>query len=215
MSTDDSQFTSASEMSLNSLMQMRELMYTKYTKIMFFKFESRLSPAVQRIMKIDQPIIWETIETLETLSGFSTVMGYFRPNIGDKLPDMNGNIVEIDEVTIKHFRSIIRFFIPTTLLEHGSEEELYDFLSNLQYISTLVNADELIELLKDPHTFKLYTDQADIPEKATISEALSGIIEAITKPAELYGFNTKNMTAEQINQLSLLMRINNIQSTKQ
>lgn len=216
MAADDSQPTAAADMSIDSLMQLRESLYMKQTAQILFKVTDRLDPAVQKMLKVTQPIIWETIESMDTIKNFCTIMGYFRPNIGDKLPDINGNIVEIDKVSVNQFKSIVRFFIPMALLEHGSEKEIFDFLSNLQYISTIVQPDELMEILKDPQSFKVFIDSdVDLPKDATVTQAINGIIEAVTKPAELYGFNTKNMSTEQINQLSLLIRINNIASTKQ
>lgn len=216
MTADDSQSSNPADMSIDSLIQMRESAYLKHTSLILFKIIDRLTPSVQKLLKITQPVVWETIESMDTLKNFCTVMGHFKPNIGDKLPDINGNIVQIDEVTINQFKSIVRFFIPTALLEHGSEKELFDFLSNLQYISTMVQPDELFEILKDPYSFKMYIDSdTDIPKDATVVQAMNNIIEAVTKPAELYGFNTKNMSSDQINQLSLLIRINNSTTTKQ
>lgn len=216
MTADDSQLTNAADMSIDSLIQMRESSYAKHTAHILFKVTPRLDPAVQKMLKITQSLTWETIESMDTLKNFCTIMGHFRPKIGDKLPDIQGNIVEIDDVTINQFKSIVRFFIPTALLEHGTEAEIFDFLSNLQYISTIVQPDELMEILKDPQGFKLFVDSdADLPKDATVAQAINCIIEAVTKPAELYGFNTKNMSFEQMNQLTLLMRINNAVSTKQ
>lgn len=180
---------------LIELIDFRESMYQNLTQTAFKPFESKLSDAVTFFLNTKSPVHWLTVEKLKDIEGFVTISGFVLPEIGSTFKASETDSVVITPDNFQKFRSLVRFVIPVRLLEEGSKMQILGFIRDLSAISAITPPEELERMLKEFH----FDDMVSL----TSHESYNKMLDKVTKPKEIDGFDVSEFSDEQIKQMHM------------
>lgn len=190
--SDEDLISRLEETTLASLLDARELSYTKHTHVILSKVKDKLDTAVQMTLNTSN-VVWQTLERHPQLPNNVNVMGYNKVIVGTTIP-INGADVLITEENKNLYTNTVRFVIPVALLENGTAIQIYNFLRELTEISVMLTESDLMEILNDPN-FDGARSLYEYPKFANI-------MEKATRPKTFMDFATDDLTEDQIKALA-------------
>lgn len=157
----------------------------------------KLNKAFQYLIKDVREVKWDSIELVAGTTNFVYVQGTFTPQIGDIVTYDDGSKAEITADTLnKAYRNFIRIMLPLKILEEGDAIEIFEKMKDYNQLNSLMSRDELIDTI---NSIKC-EDLADILQD-------DEILAKITRPKQIAGFLTRDMTEQQVIQLGFWERI--------
>ena len=182
-----------STLSLVEIIKLRGLSYRTFTEQALLPFEQKLNAAVSQYLNNDLPIKWVDVDRLLGLDAFVLVVGYIFPLVGT-IVIVDNKPITITEENVSNYRQTLRFVLPIRLLEVASIVQLHKFIIEISALAAVLSEAELTEML---HGFK-FDD-----ESFSFDESYAKMLAYATRPAEMFGFNTKQLSEDQITSLSM------------
>ena len=182
--------------SLCDALNFREAAYANFTEQALKPIQEKLSQAAALFLKIDSPIIWSDIKALVSQPKCLMVFGYVLHPIGKILQLNEETFVEITPENVHLFKRTFRFIFDMTLLEKGTTVQILKFMIDLTAISDPATEEELDKLMTEYNY--------DTSPLLTSCDIYNRILERITKPTEIAGFNASLLNDDQIKMLHSL-----------
>jgi len=123
--------------------------------------------------------------------GILILIGNVKVEIGDDIQLDDGRKVAVTEENVSTLRRIVRVGIPMDLAEHGSVEDIQDYLANKQHKNyTPLDAEG------EPQTVD------DLMSEDQVTEYYNKILKEDVE--EVFGFDSEDLTDDQVQQLLLI-----------
>lgn len=152
-----------------------------------------LNKAFQYLIKEDRQVEWISVQLVDGTTNFVYIEGTFKPNIGDIITYVDGTKSEVTDKNISDsYKNYVRIMLSIEVLERGNPVEMYEKLKDYNQLNALLSTDELIELIAE-------TQCSDLSFLLTDDD----IVSKLTRLPQIAGFTTRDMTEEQMLQLSL------------
>ena len=180
------------EQSILSLLDQREEVYNAITSDIFERISLKLNTAVTALLPTSSVVEWTSVEKVN--GHCIRVMGISAPPIG-RVVNIAEQAVTITAENSSNYKQIVRFIFPLALLEGGSDAKILDFMQDINAISTILTEQDLVQLLT-AYDFSEHQALHDTVEYAKL-------LDKVTKPSEVLGFSTDNLTDDHIRQLYL------------
>lgn len=172
--------------------------YISETSIIIECFADKLNKAMQHLIKDSRTFIWEDIDIIKENTNFAYLLGYCKLVLNDEIAYPDGTRVKITEENINDKgKTYVKIMLPINVLNDGTAIDIYESLKQYDQLKSVVSKEELEELI--------------IEEKCeTFSDIFKNdrLLARITRPALLAGFNTKNMSDEQVTKLAFFTLYN-------
>lgn len=183
---------------LSDLLDFRESMFNNLTEAAFKSFQVKLTEAVVFYLNLttDHPIQWGTVDKFKGLAGFVVIAGFVLPIIGSEFKISETEIETVTQDNFQKFRHLVRFILPTKLLETGTRLELSNFIRDLTAVIGIASEQDLQQLLKEYNFGEM--------EALTSHPSYTKLLDKVIKPKEFDGFDISNLTPEQIKKFYLL-----------
>ncbi len=183
---------------LLELLDFRDYTYSVLTDDATRLFSAKLTDAVNAFLHSTVPINWQHVERITSLDGFVRVIGSSIPAIGEIIK------VEDEHITITpdnatHYTQLARFVLPTTMLESGTSLQIFQFIKDVTAISSLISDAELEHVLRE----YILDDTIEL----TSQPAYISMMDKITKPSDVLGFDTDTLTDAQIKSLHMFDKL--------
>lgn len=190
---DEEQKQEVRTLSLVEILEFREVTYKTLTESALLPFEAKLNAAVLLYLKDNVPIKWIDVDKLRGLESFAVITGYIFPLVGTKVM-VGTDFIDITDLNVQEYRQTLRFILPIKLLEIGTVPQIYKFIMEISALASVVSEQELNEMLRN---FRFDNDSF------SFDESYNKMLAYATRPAEMFGFNTKNLSEEQITSLAM------------
>lgn len=174
---------------LQDILDFREYTYSMLTREAIKLFEPTLTDAVSHYLNSTSEIDWTAIEPVNTLEGYVRVTGFTLPTIGSIIT-VEGKEVHIDKDNVYRYKQIIRFVLPIKLIESGNRNRLVAFIKDLSAIAAVATELEIENILKEYY----FDEMKDL----TSSNSYHKMLDRVTKPKEVMGFEATSLTDSQI-----------------
>lgn len=177
-----------------SLLDQREEVYNAITSNIFKQISLKLNTAVMALLPMSSAVEWGSVEKVNGVDKCIRVMGISAPPIGRAVTVMDQRIIITPE-NASSYKQIVRFIFPVALLEDGDDVKILDFMKDINAISAILTENDLVQLLsKYDHT-----------EHQALHDTVeyAKLLDKVTKPSEVLGFSTDNLTDDHIRQLYL------------
>ena len=167
------------------------------TKKIFDLVGDKLTKAFQVVYNAPgQPINWTTIEMLEGSKTSVTVAGNMPLAMGEVI-EIGEKKITVDETNINEYNKYVKFAFPIVMIELASAEELIEHVNRLGRIGSSVDVSPsdlsgMLDKLAKAFEEKILNDPAKI-----------SIMEKATQPKTIMGFDTADLTEEQMNKLKM------------
>lgn len=174
---------------LQDILDFREYTYSMLTREAIKLFGPTLTGAVSHYLNSTSEIDWTAIEPVNTLEGYVRVTGFTLPTIGSIIT-VEGKEVHIDKDNVYRYKQIIRFVLPIKLIESGNRNRLVAFIKDLSAIAAVATELEIENILKEYY----FDEMKDL----TSSNSYHKMLDRVTKPKEVMGFEATSLTDSQI-----------------
>ncbi len=174
---------------LQDILDFREYTYSMLTREAIKLFGPTLTGAVSHYLNSTAEIDWTAIEPVNTLEGYVRVTGFTLPTIGSIIT-VEGKEVHIDKDNVYRYKQIIRFVLPIKLIESGNRNRLVAFIKDLSAIAAVATELEIENILKEYY----FDEMKDL----TSSNSYYKMLDRVTKPKEVMGFEATSLTDSQI-----------------
>lgn len=174
---------------LQDILDFREHTYSMLTREAIKLFGPTLTGAANRYLNNTAEIDWTAIELIDTLEGYVRVIGFFLPTIGSTIT-VEGKEVHIDKDNVYLYKQVIRLVLPIKLIESGNLDRLAMFIKDLSAIAAVATELEIENILKEYY----FDDMKDL----TSSNSYYKMLDRVTKPKEVMGFEVTGLTDSQI-----------------
>ncbi len=174
---------------LQGILDFREYTYSMLTREAIKLFGPTLTDAVSHYLNSTSEIDWTAIEPVNTLEGYVRVTGFTLPTIGSIIT-VEGKEVHIDKDNVYRYKQIIRFVLPIKLIESGNRNRLVAFIKDLSAIAAVATELEIENILKEYY----FDEMKDL----TSSNSYHKVLDRVTKPKEVMGFEATSLTDSQI-----------------
>lgn len=174
---------------LQDILDFREYTYSMLTREAIKLFGPTLTGAANRYLNNTAEIDWTAIELIDTLEGYVRVTGFFLPTIGSTIT-VEGKEVHIDKDNVYLYKQVIRLVLPIKLIESGNRDRLAMFIKDLNAIAAVATELEIENILKEYY----FDDMKDL----TSSNSYYKVLDRVTKPKEVMGFEVTGLTDSQI-----------------
>ena len=176
-----------------SKIQKRDKVFFSMSEKILSNIKENLDKAFQYLIKEDRPVEWVSIQLVDGTTNFVYIEGIFKPRLGDIITYADGSRSEITKDNINNaYKNFVRVMLSIDVLENGSPVEMYEKLKDYNQLNSLLSKDELIDLINETHC----EDLSDLLHD-------DNILSRLTRPPQIAGFLTRDMTEEQVVQLSL------------
>lgn len=174
---------------LQDILDFREYTYSMLTREAIKLFGPTLTGAVSHYLNSTAEIDWTAIEPVNMLEGYVRVTGFTLPTIGSIIT-VEGKEVHIDKDNVYRYKQIIRFVLPIKLIESGNRNRLVAFIKDLSAIAAVATELEIENILKEYY----FDEMKDL----TSSNSYHKMLDRVTKPKEVMGFEATSLTDSQI-----------------
>lgn len=174
---------------LQDILDFREYTYSMLTREAIQLFGPTLTGAVNHYLNNTAEIDWTAIEPVNTLEGYVRVTGFSLPAIGSTIT-VEGKEVHIDKDNVYRYKQVIRFVLPIKLIESGNRNQLVAFIKDLSAIAAVATELEIENILKEYY----FDDMKDL----TSNNSYHKMLDRVTKPKEVMGFEATGLTDSQI-----------------
>ncbi len=182
---------------LSKMLQQRIHTFAVQTSAIFKKIEDRLTPAFQRVFEApDRRIVWTGIDSLDGTDRAILVSGYMGLKVGDII-SIQDQTITIDEKNVNEYNKFVKFAFPIIMLELASVDELVEHMNRMSKIVTAMDVPpeqlaKMLDKIADAFETKLLNDPTKID-----------LIDSVTKPESVLGFEASALSDEQIRKLKL------------
>lgn len=183
---------------LSELLDFRDYTYKAMTVDATNIFSLKLTDAVNFYLNSTNPIDWQHIEKVSSLDGFVRVIGASIPSVGETIKVDKEDIL-ITKDNFAQYKQLARFVLPITILETGTSIQIFQFIRDVTAIASLITDIELENILREYST--------DGVGELSAHPTYIAMLDKITKPADVLGFDTSNLTDEQIRSLNMFDKL--------
>ena len=169
----------------------RDKIYNEISLEILSHYKDKLDKAIQFFIKDDRQLEWTSIRVADKGNKFVIISGSLLLNVNDIVTFSDGTSYKLTDEN-QNFKQSLELLIPITILENGTSEELYKKIGDYHQLCGILSLSNLIDLINKINC-------------SDLSEILNNdhVIDRITRPEKVAGFNTNNMTDDQIKQLML------------
>lgn len=179
------------EVTIQTLLEKREFDYLYFTKKVIARFSDNLTRAAQQYLKTDRSIMWWSVDRIVKLPKYVTVKGNVELYPGDLLKTATGEVV-LTEDNVHEYVNTFHLIVPMALLDSGSATMLYKHIRDYHLIANALEGDDLVGYLNS-------LEDAPVSEAELIKDPKhEKILEKITKPLSVDGFDTDGLSDEQV-----------------
>lgn len=186
---------------VRTLLEYRDVTYSKINSDIFNIFENQLIKAVKLFIQNDRRIVLEDISA-SSVEDHIRISAFSIPNLGDILDTDDGKLV-VTQSNVDSLKVPMILTIPDRLLDNPDYKAIYRFISALSDLNNKMKPEEVVEIIK---TTKL----EDLNGYYNLEDHTK-IVEVLTAPTSIDGFDTTNLSDYQKMQMKIFMDKSTIQ----
>jgi hypothetical protein len=180
-----------SSISIEAAIDKRDFDKKRLTERIFDVFREPLSDAARRLITLDREITWVSIERIPHTLGFVTLQGRVGLKVGDVI-SVEGKPLVIDDNNLDKYHNILNLTASMIVLESKDVNVIHE---HLQFMLDVMKSGQP-QLLSDIMNGNVKTN-ADLLSNPEHKD----ILEKLTRPRYISGFDTVSMSPEQVDAL--------------
>lgn len=185
-------------LTIKHILYERDELYLAKTKEIFDIYGTLLENCVIDITNTKDAIEWLTIDAVQGLEDYVRICGVSTPRIGSIIV-VDGNDVEVNIQNANYFKQITKFIIPMQLVESKDKEKIVRYLKDISQIINSLDEAQVMEVLRSYSNFD---------DDISNTKSYNFHLDKLTKPKDILGFSTDNLSDEQMKTLKLFESLN-------
>lgn len=184
---------------LEQSLKHRKLVYDQITRDILNNYKNILNKSLFLYARQERKIEWYDIFVIPFLPNHVEVQGLLITEIGDTIFVENDKTIKIDESNYFEYKdnsSVFRTVIPIKALEESDCLTICKSMKAYDDVMKLLSFGEIVDIILKYNV----TSFIEFFENPII-------LEKITRPKQLAGFDTGNLSEEQFNKLKLFQQI--------
>lgn len=191
--------------SLETFIDKRDFDKQNMTTRFFDVIKEPLTEAAKRITGLDREFDWTTVERTLGTNQYVNIHGYISLKSGDNIT-VNGVEVLITEDNIQNYNNSFNATVALPILQTLNADKIYEHIKFTLHVIRNHPPEIIIEML---------TKVIESDVHLVVSPEHQVLLEKMTRPRYVGGFDTTNLTEEQILQLNLVSNTNEKNSKSQ
>lgn len=179
--------------SLQTFIDKRDFDKANMTNRFFDIVREPLTEAAKRITGLDREYQWTSVERTIGTSQYVTVHAYISLAFGDNIR-VNGEEVLITEANIERYNNSFNATIALPILQTLDAQRIHDHIKFTLNVIRTQPAELIVEMLNK-------VIESDV--HLVVAPEHQELLEKMTRPRYISGFDTINLTEEQTNALQL------------
>lgn len=189
--------------SLQTFIDKRDFDKANMTNRFFDIVREPLTEAAKRITGLDREFEWTSVERTIGTAHYVSIHGYISLAVGDNIR-VNGEEVFITEANIDRYNNSFNATVALPILQTLDANRIHDHIKFTLHVIRNHPAEIIVEMLNK-------VIESDV--HLVVAPEHQALLEKMTRPRYIGGFDTINLTEEQVNALQLTLNNTATKST--